>query len=148
MSAFSNIIIDLLDFIGVMLDIPPSLLGLTLLAIGNSIPDLTLDCSLAMTGYGEMAISGTIAAPLFNLLIGFGISLIRKNLNEGVVNISFFSNQNLPSVVAYLLLFFNLITSLAVAYKNNFKFTKGIAIRALIIFILYIIALVLVSLFW
>jgi Ca2+/Na+ antiporter len=35
---------------------------------------------LAKKGYGEMAIAGSIAGPLFNVLVGLGISLIRKNI--------------------------------------------------------------------
>jgi len=32
---------------------------------------------LAKTGYGEMGIAGSIAGPLFNLMIGFGISALK-----------------------------------------------------------------------
>ena len=61
---------------------------MTLLAFGNSAPgkiilnniDLSVNISLAKAGYGEMAIAGSIAGPLFNVLIGLGISLIKKNL--------------------------------------------------------------------
>jgi len=39
-----------------------------------------LDIALAKTGYGEMGIAGCIGGPLFNLLLGAGISLIRSNI--------------------------------------------------------------------
>jgi sodium/potassium/calcium exchanger 6 len=62
--------------------VPESFLGMTLLAFGNSVPDLTVNCALARTGYGEMAIAGSIAGPLFNVLVGLGVSLIKKNITE------------------------------------------------------------------
>ena len=57
---------------------------MTLLSFGNSVPDLTLNVALAKQGYGEMGIAGSIAGPLFNLLIGLGTSLIQTNLSEYV----------------------------------------------------------------
>jgi len=38
---------------------------------------MSLNCALAKSGYGEMAIAGSIAGPLFNLMIGFGISSLK-----------------------------------------------------------------------
>jgi Ca2+/Na+ antiporter len=44
--------------------------------------DLSVNIALAKAGYGEMGIAGSIAGPLFNVLIGLGISLIKKNILE------------------------------------------------------------------
>ena len=74
----SNFLVDILNVFGVIFNIPTSFLGMTLLAFGNSAPDLGVNISLAKSGYSEMAISGSIAGPLFNLLIGFGSSLIKQ----------------------------------------------------------------------
>ena len=40
--------------------------------------DLSLNCALAKNGYGEMGIAGSIAGPLFNLMIGLGITSLKK----------------------------------------------------------------------
>lgn len=141
MSFFSNKIIKILYFIGITLSFPKSILGLTLLSFGNSIPDATLDCSLAMTGYGEMAVTGTIAAPHFNLLLGLGISFIKYNLQYGVIVIDMKSERNFPVFLAFIVLIVNLITSLIFTYYNGFVMSKGIAIRALLIFSIYIIGI-------
>lgn len=66
---------------------------MTILAFGNSVPgnyyliilDLTINISLAKNGFGEMGIAGSIAGPLFNLLIGLGISLIKLNIIKGYI---------------------------------------------------------------
>ena len=36
--------------------------------------DLTADVAMAKRGYGEMAVTGTIAGPIFNILAGLGLS--------------------------------------------------------------------------
>ena len=51
---------------------------------------MSLDCALAKSGYGEMGIAGTIAGPLFNLMIGFGLSSLQILIkNKGYKKIYF-----------------------------------------------------------
>ena len=67
----ANILIDLLKAIGLLLNIPDTFLGMTVLTFGNSVTDLALNISLVKGGYGEMALAGSLAGPVFNLLVGF-----------------------------------------------------------------------------
>ena len=76
----ANILIDLLTTIANLMNIPDSFLGMTILAYGNSIPDLILNLSFVRLGYGQMALSGTIAGPLFSILIGLGLPLLKMNI--------------------------------------------------------------------
>lgn len=73
----ANILIDLLDIFGILTKIPASVLGLTVLAWGDSVGDLMTDLSIAKKGYGEMAITGCYAGPLFNTLFGFGLTAVK-----------------------------------------------------------------------
>lgn len=57
---------------------PTSLFGLTVLAWGNSLGDMVADSAMAKKGFGEMAITGTMAGPVFNINIGLGISMTMK----------------------------------------------------------------------
>lgn len=57
---------------------PTSLFGLTLLAWGNCLGDLSADVAMTKKGFGEMAITGTMAGPVFNILMGMGLSLVLK----------------------------------------------------------------------
>jgi sodium/potassium/calcium exchanger 6 len=66
----------LLQAIGRITEIPNGVMGLTVLAWGNSIGDLFSNISVAKTGRADMAIAGCYGGPLFNLLIGLGISLV------------------------------------------------------------------------
>ena len=85
-SAVAQELVSLLNAIGLMLHISPVILGLTILAWGNSLGDMVSDISLARQGYPQMSMGGVYActdiisllslAPTFNLTIGMGISLL------------------------------------------------------------------------
>jgi len=51
-----------------------------LLAFGNCIGDLIADITMATKGYPQMAITGWISSPTFNLMIGLGMSLLISNI--------------------------------------------------------------------
>ena len=64
---------------------PSTLLALTVLAWGNSIGDYMANTSIAKKGFAEMALTGCFAAPLFNNVLGLGLSTFRTNLLANVV---------------------------------------------------------------
>eukprot|EP01034_Spumella_vulgaris_P002203 gene2203-2870_t len=69
-------LIACLSALGVILKLPPAFLGLTVLAWGNSVGDLFTNTAVAKQGLGEMAIAGCYGGPVFNILMGFGVSLV------------------------------------------------------------------------
>ena len=80
-----DIVVDLLTVIGVILSAPKPLLGLTLLAWGNCLGDMNADVAMTKKGFGEMAITGCMAGPVFNVLVGLGASTLKtliKNTSE------------------------------------------------------------------
>lgn len=74
--AICEIMVDLLALIGTLLGLPISFLGLSLLAWGNSAGDFWANPAIARLGMGQTAVTACFAGPLFNTLIGFGVSMI------------------------------------------------------------------------
>ncbi|KAI5066828.1 hypothetical protein GOP47_0017356 [Adiantum capillus-veneris] len=74
----ANELVESLQSLGSIFGISTSILALTVLAWGNSVGDLVADLALACSGPDgvQIAISGCYAGPLFNTVVGLGLSLI------------------------------------------------------------------------
>ena len=136
----ANLLITLLMAISTIININKYFLGMTILTYGNSISDLMLNLSLVNLGYSEMALSGSISGPLFNLLIGLGIPLIKLNIKSGNINIEIFNKDNLIGIICLFLLIGNLITLIIQAKFSDYHLTNKLAIiRFLFYFTFFII---------
>ena len=76
----ANLIVDILTLFDIISGISVALPGLTLLSWGNSVGDAIASISISKKGYGEMAITGCVAGPVFNLMFGIGLTTIRCNM--------------------------------------------------------------------
>lgn len=68
-------IVSLLEFFGIICGIKSSIMGLTVLAWGNSSQDLIANMTVARKGLSTMAITASFAGPVFNMLVGLSIGL-------------------------------------------------------------------------
>ncbi|OIW13561.1 hypothetical protein TanjilG_29302 [Lupinus angustifolius] len=74
-------LVNCLEAIGILLKLPPAILGLTVLAWGNSVGDLVADVAVAKAGHPAMAMAGCFAGPMFNMLVGLGSALVIQTAN-------------------------------------------------------------------
>ena len=97
----AEVIVALLELFGLITGLPSSLLGLTVLSWGNSVGDAIASISIAKAGLGEMAVTGCIAGPAFNLMAGLGITTLVTNLGlkGGIV----FDVHNSKGIITLLL---------------------------------------------
>ena len=79
-----NEIVGLLKAFGVTMDLSDAILGLTVLAWGNSIGDFIADTAIARQGYPRMGFSACFAAPVVNILLGIGIAFTVEFAKHGV----------------------------------------------------------------
>lgn len=66
-------LVGVLNFVGIILKIPGTIMGLTILAWGNSMADLSANITMARKGLANMAMTACFAGPVFNILVGLGL---------------------------------------------------------------------------
>lgn len=90
----ANVIVDILTTFEMISGISTALLGLTLLSWGNSVGDAFATIAISKRGFGEMAFTGCIAGPVFNVMFGIGISTMLVNLKiEGGIPFNISKNN-------------------------------------------------------
>ena len=60
--------------------IPEIIIGLTIVSIGTSMPELFVSITSALEGYSDMAVGNVIGSNLCNLLLILGLSAIIKEI--------------------------------------------------------------------
>lgn len=68
---------------GKVLAIPDTVMGLVVLAVGNSINDLAASVTIARDGFPTMAVAGAYAGPMFNIVGGIGLPMLIYTANGG-----------------------------------------------------------------
>ena len=71
----ADLLVSLLSLFGILSHVPSTIMGLTVLAWGNSSQDLIANMTVARKGLSTMAITASFAGPVFNILVGLGIGL-------------------------------------------------------------------------
>ncbi len=86
---------------GVALGVPEAVIGMTMIAFGTSLPELTAAIAAARKNHSDMIIGGIIGSNIFNILSVMAFSAIAKPL----VIESRFSSFDMPVVVGVTVLF-------------------------------------------
>lgn len=118
-SAVAGELLNCLEALGILLEVPPSLLGLTVLAWGNSVGDLVADVAVAKAGQPAMAMAGCFAGPMFNMLVGLGSALVI--LTADVYPKAYKLHFHVGIVIAFVFLLFGLMGSLLVITWSRFR---------------------------
>ncbi|XP_052545347.1 mitochondrial sodium/calcium exchanger protein isoform X1 [Tympanuchus pallidicinctus] len=75
-NAAATELVNILRTLGIIFDLSNTVLGLTLLAWGNSIGDTFSDLTMARQGYPRMAFSACFGGIIFNILVGVGLGCL------------------------------------------------------------------------
>lgn len=118
-STIAGELLNCLAAIGVLLQLPSALLGLTVLAWGNSVGDLVADVAVAKAGQPAMAMAGCFAGPMFNMLFGLGTALVMQTAN--VFPEAYELRFHTSIVVAFVFLIMSLMGSLLVVTWCRFR---------------------------
>ncbi|XP_039937207.1 mitochondrial sodium/calcium exchanger protein isoform X2 [Hirundo rustica] len=75
-NAAATELVNVLRTLGIIFQLSNTVLGLTLLAWGNSIGDAFSDLTMARQGYPRMAFSACFGGIIFNILVGVGLGCL------------------------------------------------------------------------
>ncbi|KAL7205124.1 hypothetical protein ACSBR2_018111 [Camellia fascicularis] len=118
-SVMAGELLNCLAALGALLKLPAALLGLAVLAWGNSVGDLVADVAVAKAGQPALAMAGCFAGPMFNMLFGLGTALVIQTAN--VYPKAYELHFHVSIVVAFVFLLLSLMGSLLVITWYRFR---------------------------
>ena len=116
--------------VSTLLNIPDSFIGLSIIAIGTSLPELITSISAAKKGKGDLIFGNIIGSNIYNLLLILGISSLFDNFKY-----SFMTLQLDVLIVTLLIIIFSVIFFKRITITTNFS------VMCLATYILYLINL-------
>uniref|UniRef100_A0A8D9F2W9 Probable sodium/potassium/calcium exchanger CG1090 n=1 Tax=Cacopsylla melanoneura TaxID=428564 RepID=A0A8D9F2W9_9HEMI len=72
-SIYSYIMVWMITIVGSTLGIPDTVMGLTFVAAGVSVPDALSSLAVVKEGYGDMAVSNAVGSNVFDILVCLGL---------------------------------------------------------------------------
>jgi len=131
-------LVSVLSSVGAIARIAPSLLGLTVLAWGNSIGDLFSNIAVAKQGLAELAVAGCYGGPVFNLLVGLGLSLLLACSQPSVApNYTFYLPLQTTALVSFAFLYATLGLTILFVRLNDYRLPHTLGIFLISIYVVY-----------
>ncbi|XP_026866278.2 mitochondrial sodium/calcium exchanger protein isoform X2 [Electrophorus electricus] len=131
-------VVNVLHLLGVILRLSNTVLGLTLLAWGNSIGDCFADITIARQGYPRMAISACFGGIIFNMLFGVGLGCLLQMLthNNGFVMLQ---PEGLLCWVLAAALGLSLVLSFVLVPLQCFHLSRAYGVFLLLFYVVFLI---------
>ncbi|KAH8870564.1 Mitochondrial sodium/calcium exchanger protein [Schistosoma japonicum] len=141
--ALAHELVNSLETLGIVWEISEAILGLSVMALASSIGDIMSNCLLARNGYPRIAYAACLGSPLFNLLLGAGLSYTIKIGRAGVgyANLSFTLTQALLFSCLLAVLTLNILTALI----GRFNFRRHYGIVLIIIYLIFVTIAILIE---
>ncbi|XP_055925180.1 sodium/potassium/calcium exchanger 3-like [Argiope bruennichi] len=136
LGVLSYMAVWMVTVIGYTLSIPDSVSGLTILAVGASVPDLISSVLVAKSGQGNMAISNLVGSNNFDISICLGVPWLGKTLLSGEGYLRIYSTV-LSFAVAVLLI--TLFIFFMIFQLAGWKLNRMVGLTCLLVYALYII---------
>lgn len=135
-AGFAMVMVLLASWSGCLLNVSPILLGVTVLAVGTSVPDALGSILAAREGKGGMACSNAIGSNVFDICLGLGIPwAVRCIFVEPWTYITVHGEVFFP----VLILFITVLLVVIVFSLSKFILTKTLGLALVMMYIAYLI---------
>ncbi len=135
LAALSYLLVEAAIGIGDILHINPTIIALTVLAAGTSIPDLLSSIIVAKQGRGDMAVSNAVGSNIFDILVCLGLPWLIILVTKGG-SIAVGTDNLLSSV---FLLFATVVAILFILIVRKWTIGKRAGLLLIGIYILYVV---------
>ena len=115
-----------------ILGVSDKLVGLTIISIGTSLPELAASVTAVLRKKSDIAVGNIIGSNIFNIFVVLGISGIIRRLDYN-------SLLNFDLLILFVVSVFIWIP---LAFKKDYKFNKSSAVVLLIVYVVYLVFLV------
>merc|ERR1712046_117118 len=90
--------------LGCMWEIHPAVMGVSVLAIGTSVPDGLASLAVAKDGQGDMAVANAVGSNVFDICLGLGIpwTMSYSLFPNNIIHVD---TENLDQLIFLLLIF-------------------------------------------
>uniref|UniRef100_A0A182WJH8 Sodium/calcium exchanger membrane region domain-containing protein n=1 Tax=Anopheles minimus TaxID=112268 RepID=A0A182WJH8_9DIPT len=129
-------VVSVLETVGIVLKLSKSVLGLSLLAWGNSVGDLFSNVALARQGYGKMAFAACFGGPLLNLCLGLGLTLMTKAF--GVQDLIADVRKGVMGENCEVYLFQILTTTWLCLLFTNFQGRRSVGLAMIVTYLMFL----------
>ena len=143
----ADIFVDGSSALAKIFKVPGVIIGLTVVALGTSLPELAVSTTAALQGANEIALSNVIGSNIFNLLVVLGVCAVIHSVPVDAVIIrrdfplSILTTAGLFIAVSFSSLFGGKFFQLAMADSAGVV-SRPVGLVLLVIFICYIVYLI------
>ncbi|CAH0554448.1 unnamed protein product [Brassicogethes aeneus] len=135
-SFYSYFMVWMITIIGYTMGIPDTVMGLTFVAAGVSVPDALSSIAVIKEGYGDMAVSNAVGSNVFDILICLGLpwfiktAIIKPGSTVRVISKGLtYSTLSLLSTVVFLVV---------ATHMNGWKLDKRFGVILMIWYLIFI----------
>ena len=126
-AAGANLLVDNGTLIAQALGVPESVIALTFVALGTSLPELVTAISSLIKGHSDLSLGNIVGANVFNLVLVSGVSVTLAPFTIPQSSMLFGINSSLVMDIPVMLLVMLIMTVPALARGKLFR-VQGIAL--------------------
>lgn len=144
MNTIAGELVALLEAMGIVGKVPSTVLGVTVLAWGNSVGDMVSNCAVAKSGKPRMAMAAIYAGPVFNALVGMALSMLIETMRVDSTPVIWHGHGN-EIILLSIFLVLGQLRALLVPATSGWSLSRSHAKWLLLHYLLFTACMILVA---